>query len=76
VKVKYVGPFDEVSVPTPGGTEIKVARECFADFPGELAKELLEQPANWERPPAPAVKRQERTVAPVAEPEGGVTSGS
>jgi len=47
--VRYHGPFDEVEVPRAG---MFVKRLKEVELETELAKSLLEQEDNWERPPA------------------------
>ncbi len=53
VKVRYVGPFDEVSVPLGDGEYLTVARNHQAEVPAALAGDeregLLAQPDNWQR---------------------------
>lgn len=44
VEVQYVGPFDEVTVPSIGAT---VARGGVLKVSAEMAAGLLEQPDNW-----------------------------
>lgn len=47
-KLKYVGPFDEVSVPTGDGEYLTVKRNHQIEVPGELKDGLLAQPDNWQ----------------------------
>lgn len=52
MKVIYVGPHDRVRLPLPGGLEREAVRLQQIDVPADVAKGLLDQPANWRRPPA------------------------
>lgn len=45
--VRYIGPFDEVEVPAIGQV---VKRLKPIEVDGDLAKAMLDQPDNWERP--------------------------
>lgn len=47
--VRYHGPFEEVEVPRAG---VVVQRLKPIELDTDLAKALLEQEDNWERPPA------------------------
>jgi hypothetical protein len=53
VKLKYVGPFDEIAVPLGDDQWITCKRNHQAEFPAELAGNkdggLLAQADNWER---------------------------
>ena len=50
MRLTYVGPFGAVLVPLEGSyMTVEVAHGDDADFPDELAKSLLEQPANWQK---------------------------
>jgi hypothetical protein len=55
MKIKYVGPFDEVLVPLPFGGEVTCKRMHLVEVPDALGESLLEQEANWH--PAPAKRR-------------------
>jgi tellurite resistance-related uncharacterized protein len=53
VKLRYIGPFAEVSVPLGNEEYTLVKRNHQAEFPAEVAgnksEGLLAQPDNWER---------------------------
>jgi hypothetical protein len=53
VKLRYVGPFAEVSVPLGNEEYTLVKRNHQAEFPADIAgnksEGLLAQPDNWER---------------------------
>ncbi len=55
VEVEYVGPFDEVVVPSIGAT---VAAGGTVKVSAEVAAGLLEQPDNWREVAAKAAKSE------------------
>lgn len=54
--IRYRGPFDEVEVPQAG---IVVKRLKEVELDSDLAKNLLEQEDNWERPPVKRTPEKE-----------------
>jgi hypothetical protein len=53
--VQYVGPFDEVEVPALGAI---VKRGKPVEVDSDLAKEMLKQEDNWERPKPSTTKKE------------------
>ena len=51
MKIMYQGPFDEVRLPLPGGRTLVVEPLKPVDVPKDVARSLLEQGANWRKPP-------------------------
>ena len=60
-KVRYVGPIDEVVVPLPDGGSVFVERNHQAEFPEDIARNLLTQ-ADWEKvdPPKSDPKKDDK----------------
>lgn len=59
VKLRYVGPFQEVEVAAHDGSIHIVTQGEVKEFPAEVAKSLLEQPDNWEPERKPTKKAKE-----------------
>lgn len=49
MKLKYVGPFEAVRVPLPGGGEATVERGDVLETTDTHGKGMLDQPDNWEK---------------------------
>ena len=49
VKLRYIGPFEEVEVAAHDESIHIVSNGETKEFPAEVAKSLLEQPDNWEQ---------------------------
>ena len=47
MRIKYIGPFDEVELDLPGGGVARVKRNGLLSLPAEIAYSLLEQRTNW-----------------------------
>lgn len=68
--LRYKGPFDAMEVPEAG---IVAERLKPVEVDTELAKRLLMQEDNWERPPAPRPKRS-RKRPPAKKPAASDTA--
>lgn len=76
IRVRYIGPHDEVEVPLGDGTAVTVQRNHQAEVPAEIAGNskhgLLEQEANWEKvEPAARATRDEAPAKDAAKDSKG-----
>lgn len=47
MELRYIGPFDRVSVKLPTGGALEVDHGAVLTVPDSLGESLLEQPSNW-----------------------------
>lgn len=64
--LRYIGPFESVEVPEAG---IVAERLKPYEIDTDLAKNLLSQEDNWERPPKPKPRAKAEEPAPTEAPE-------